>query len=44
VNGFVGVGVGEDIVEDAVTGSKVKLGGVGLVGGELTDSGEDGEV
>ena len=44
VTGFVGVGVGEDIVEKAVSGSKVKLGGVGLVGGELTDSGEDGEV
>ena len=25
-------------------GSEVKLGGVGLVGGELTDGSEDGEV
>ncbi len=44
MNGFVGVGMGGDIVENAVSGSKVKLGGVGLVRGELTDSGEDGEV
>ena len=44
MNGFVGVGMGGDIVEKAVSGSKVKLGGVGLVRGELTDSGEDGEV
>ena len=44
MNGFVGVGMGGDIVEKAVSGSKVKVGGVGLVGGELTDSGEDGEV
>ena len=36
--------MGEDIVEKAVSGSKVKLGGVGLVRGELTDSSEDGEV
>ncbi len=27
-----------------MSGSEVKLGGVGLVRGELTDSGEDGEV
>ena len=43
MNGFVGVGMG-DVVEEAVSGSEVKLGGVGLVRGELTDSGEDGEV
>ena len=40
----MGVGMGGYIVEQAVGGSKVKLGGVGLVRGELTDSGEDGEV
>ena len=28
-----------DIVEEAVSGSEVKLGGVGLVRGELADSG-----
>ena len=45
VNSFVRVGIrGGDIVEEAMGSSKVKLGGVGLVGGELTDSGEDGEV
>ena len=45
MNGFVGVGMGEDIVVEAVSGSEVKLGGgVGLVRGELADSGEDGEV
>ncbi len=44
MNGFVGVGMGGDIVEKAVSGSEVKLGGVGLVRGELTNSGEDGEV
>ncbi len=44
MNGFVGVGMGGDIVEEAVSGSEVKLGGVGLVRGELIDSGEDGEV
>ena len=38
------VGIGGDIVEEAVGGSEVKLGGVGLVGGELTDGSEDGEV
>jgi hypothetical protein len=44
VNGFVGVRMGGDIVEEAVSGNEVKLGGVGLVGGELADSGEDGQV
>jgi hypothetical protein len=44
VNGFVGVGVGGDIVEEAVSSSKVKLGGVGLVGGELAHSSKDGKV
>jgi hypothetical protein len=44
VNSFVRVGVGGDIVEEAVSGSEVKLGGVGLVRGELTDSGEDGQI
>ena len=44
MNGFVRVGMGGDIVEETVGGSEVKLGGVGLVGGELTDGSEDGEV
>jgi len=44
VDGFVRVGMGGDIVEEAVGGSEVKLGGVRLVGGELTDGSEDGEV
>ncbi len=39
MNGFVEVGMGGDIVEEAVSGSEVKLGGVGFVRGELTDSG-----
>ena len=38
------VGMGGDIVEEAVGGSEVKLGGVGLVRGELTDGSEDGKV
>ena len=41
MNGFVGVRMGGDIVEKAVSGSKVKLGGVGLVGRELADGGEN---
>ncbi len=36
--------MGEDIVEEAVDGSEVKLGGVGLVRGELTDGGEDEQI
>ncbi len=44
MNGFVGVRMGGDIVEEAVSGSEVKLGGVGLVRGELADSSEDGQV
>ncbi len=38
MNSFVRVGMGGDIVEEAVSGSKIKLCGVRLVGGELTDS------
>ncbi len=41
MNSFVRVGMGGYIVEEAVGGSKVKLDGVGLVGRELTDGGED---
>jgi hypothetical protein len=44
VNSFVRVGMGGDIVEEAVSGSEVKLGGVGLVRGELTDGGEDRQI
>ncbi len=36
--------MGGDIVGEAVSGSEVKLGGVGLVRGELADSGEDGQI
>ncbi len=36
--------MGGDIVEDAVSGSEVKLGGVVLVRGELTHGGEDGQI
>ena len=36
--------MGGDIVEEAVSGSKINLCGVRLVGGELTDGSEDGEV
>ena len=35
------VGMGGYIVEKAVGSSKVKLGGVGLVGRELADGGEN---
>ncbi len=44
MNSFVGVEMGGDIVEEAVSGSEVKLGGVGLVRGELADSGEDRQI
>ncbi len=44
MNGFVGIGMGGDIVEEAVSGSEVKLGGFGLVRGELADSVEDGQI
>ncbi len=41
MDSFVRVGMGGYIVEKAVGGSKVKLGGVGLVRRELADGGED---
>jgi hypothetical protein len=44
VNSFVRVGMGGYIVEKAVGGSKVKLGGNGLVRRELTDSSKDRKV
>jgi hypothetical protein len=44
VNGFWGVAVGGDVVKKMVGSRKVVLGGVGLVGGKLTDSGEDREI
>ena len=44
MNSLVGVGMGRDIVEEAMSGSEVKLGGVGLVGGELAHSSKDGKV
>ncbi len=44
VNGFVGVGMREDIVEGAVGSGKVVLGGVGLVVRKLADCSKDIEV
>ncbi len=44
VNSFVKVGMGGYIVEEAVSGSKIKLCGVRLVGGELTNSSKDRKV
>ena len=44
VNGFWGVAVRGDAVKKTVSRSKVVLGGVGLMGGKLTDSGEDREI
>ena len=44
MNSFVRVGMGVYIVEEAVSGSKIKSGGVRLVGGELTDSSKDRKV
>jgi hypothetical protein len=41
MNSIVRVGMGGDIVEEAVSGSLIKLCGVRLVGGELTDSSKD---
>ncbi len=41
---FVRVGMGGDIFYQAMGGSKVKLGWVGLVGGKLAHSSKDGEV
>ncbi len=41
---FVRVGMGRYIVEQAVGGSEVKLGGVRLVRGELSDGGEDRQI
>jgi hypothetical protein len=43
VNGFVEVGMG-DIVEDAVNGGKVVLGGIEFVGEELADGSKDRKV
>ena len=44
MNGFLGVAVGGDVVKKTVGSREVVLGGVGLVGGKLADSGEDREV
>jgi hypothetical protein len=38
------VRMGGDIVEEAVSGGEIKLGGVGLIGGELADGRKDGQV
>jgi hypothetical protein len=39
-----GVAVREDVVKETVSRGKVVLGGIGLVRGKLTDSGEDREI
>ncbi len=44
MDGFLGVAVGGDIVKKAVSRGEVVLGGVGLMGGKLTDSSEDSKV
>jgi hypothetical protein len=43
VDGFVVVAVGGNKVDKAVGRGEIMLGGVKLVGGDLTDSGEDGK-
>ena len=40
----MGVAVGGDIVEKAVSRGEVVLSGVGLMGGKLADSSEDRKV
>ena len=40
----MGVAVGGYVVKKTVSSREVVLGGCGLVGGELADSGEDREV
>ncbi len=44
VNGFLGVAMRGDVVKKTVGSRKVVLGGVGLVGGKLADSGEDRKI
>ena len=44
MNGFLGVAVGGDVVKKTVGSREVVLGGLGLVGGKLADSGEDREI
>ncbi len=44
VDGFLGVAVGGNIVEKAVSRGKVVLGRVGLMGGKLADSSKDRKV
>ncbi len=44
MNGFLGVAVRRDVVKKTMGSRKVVLGGVGLVGGKLTDSGEGREI
>jgi hypothetical protein len=44
VNGFWGVAVRGDVVKKTVGSREVVLGVVGLVGGQLADSGEDREI
>jgi hypothetical protein len=40
----LGAAVRGDVVKKMVSRSEVVLGGVGFVGGKLTDSGEDREI
>ncbi len=44
VNGFLGVAMRGDVVQKTVGSREFVLGGVGLVGGKLADSGEDREI
>ncbi len=44
MDGFLGVAVGGDIVEKAVSREEVVLGGVALMGGKLANSSEDRKV
>ncbi len=44
MDGFLGVAVGGDIVEKAVSRGEVVLGGVELMGGKLADRSEDRKV
>ncbi len=44
VDGFLKVAARGDIVKETVSRGKVVLGGIGLVRGKLTNSGEDREI
>jgi hypothetical protein len=44
MNGFLWVVVRGEVVKKTVGSREVVVGGIGLVGGKLTDSGEDREI